>query len=100
MKLTKILKEYSISKDYIRGIQFKVLININSQECKISYIPKTYDQVERLQQIGKESVAKTILEKLNKKLAMNFRMGSSQDADISFVTTLSELEEHLLLMLK
>lgn len=100
MKLVSLLNEYSGGSSYIHGIQFKVLINVSQSGLKIYYIAKNSAQAEKLDVIGKEIVAKTIKNNLESKLAMSFERGDKNDAGISFITTFSQIEEHILLMLK
>lgn len=100
MKLKSLLKEYASSTSYTSGIKFTVLIHISNNYCKFQYIPRNSAQLDRMHSIGKQKVAKNIKNLLEKKLAMSIRADSVEDAGISFVSSVLEVENHILLMLK
>lgn len=100
MKLKSILKEYANEKIYVDTIQFLVIIKIDSNYCKFQFIPTNSNQSDRLNLKGKENVSKKIKSFLENKLAMRVSTGNSQDAGISFISSNSEIEGHILLMLK
>jgi len=101
MKLKSLLKEYtSATKVYADGIQFTLIIKIDNNYCKFHYIPSNFNQLDRLNSKGKERVAKNIKKILENKLAMSIMMGDPNDAGLSFVSSVSQVEETILLLLK
>jgi len=97
LKLKSFLQEHSGATMRFNNIKFQVLIHIDGQYCKIQYIPKTSNELVKLNNVhGRETVAKKIKEHLEKSLSVSFNYGDSHDAGLSFTTMTGNIEDNIL----
>ncbi len=101
LKMKTFLKEHSGASMSFNSVQFQVLVHIDAQYCKIQYIPKTSNELIKLNNVyGREKVAKKIKEHLEKSLGVSISYGSSHDAGLSFTTLTGMIEDHILEMIQ
>jgi ABC-type enterochelin transport system substrate-binding protein len=100
LKLRTFLREYSGGTLHFNNIKFQVVVHIDNMYCKIQYIPKTSNELVKLNNVyGKEKIAKKIKEHLEKTLGIQVNYGDSHDAGLSFTTLTGHIEDHILTMI-
>lgn len=96
LKMKTFLKEHSGGALSFNSIQFQVLVHIDGQYCKIQYIPKTSNELVKLNNVyGRDKVAKKIKEHLEKTLGISISYGDKQDAGLSFTTLTGYIEDYI-----
>ncbi|GJQ43883.1 MAG: hypothetical protein JETCAE03_33810 [Ignavibacteriaceae bacterium] len=99
LKLRTFLREYSGTTATFNSIKFQILIKIDSEYCKIQYIPKSNNELVKIEKIyGKEKVAKKIQSHIANIFGVT-PLENSQDAGFSFTIRTSSIENHILQML-
>jgi len=97
LKLKTFLQEHSGATMRFNNIQFQVVIHIDGQYCKIQYIPKTSNELIKLNNVhGRDNVSKKIKEHLEKSLGISFNYGDPHDAGLSFTTLTGNIEDNIL----
>jgi len=101
LKLRTFLKEYSGGTLHFNSIKFQVIVHLDGMYCKIQYIPKTSNELVKLNNVyGKENIAKKIKEHLQKRLGVDVNFGNSNDAGLSFTILTGNIEAHILTMIQ
>jgi ABC-type enterochelin transport system substrate-binding protein len=96
LKMKTFLKEYSGGTMSFSSIQFQVLVHIDGQHCKIQYIPKTSNELVKLNNVyGRDKVAKKIKDHLEKTIGANFSE-SKEGAGLVFITMTGNIEDHII----
>lgn len=100
LKLRTFLREYSGGTLTLSSVKFQVLIKIDNEYCKIQYIPKSNNELMKIDKIyGKEKIAKKIQDHIVNRLG-SAPLRNSQDAGYSFTIRTSTIEDHILQMLQ
>ena len=98
ISLKPLLYEHSLKKVYIFGVRFNIIVNLDNNIFTISYLPLNAIELEKLNK-NRNQLIKRIKDTLTKKMQIDFHY-NADNAGISFETSISNLEELILVLFK